>query len=98
MRLGTVKTHMPKEPSDSNAFSQLKRTESGIMERKVKELFSLQQQMKMVSNRNNLFSSRTMEYSVQGDLWNRIVEYEEKLRFQQVDRTKGIIDEPIFDS
>ena len=33
-----------KNPSDSNAFSQLKRTESGIMERKVKELFSLVEQ------------------------------------------------------
>ena len=37
-----------------------------------------------------------MEYSA-SELWNRIVEYEEKLRFQQVvDRTKGIIDELIL--
>ena len=88
-----------KNPSDSNAFSQLKRTESGIMERKVKELFSLVEQQNEDGFKPQIIAFRQEPWSIQpqGDLWNRIVEYEEKLRFQQVvDRTKGIIDELIL--
>ena len=52
------------------------------MERKVKELFSLVEQQNEDGFKPQIIAFRQEPWSIQpqGDLWNRIVEYEEKLR------------------